>query len=90
MINDYQFNKDTGEITTYLGNETHIVIPQYINGIEVQAIGQNAFIFSQIESVVFHHSIIKIGAFAFAYNRIKQIEIPISVTFIGKGAFNFN
>ena len=53
-------------ITGYSGSSKHIVIPEYIDGYQVEKIGENAFYdMDFIESVIISDNVITIGEYAF-------------------------
>lgn len=67
-----------------------VVIPETIDGMPVESIGNKAFMNNGIESVVIPNSVTSIGNLAFASNLLKDIEISDNVTKMGYGAFNNN
>ncbi|MBQ2704610.1 MAG: leucine-rich repeat domain-containing protein [Clostridia bacterium] len=79
FASDYEFKvlpDGTVEITNYIGNDTQIVIPETINGMKVTSIGEYAFYFCDIASVVVHSGVTSIGKNAFAYcDYLEKIEI---------------
>jgi hypothetical protein len=86
----FSFIVGDGEITvTGLNRETAyaVEIPDTLQGINVTAIDDTAFISSSIAEVRLPKHLKRIGAGAFASNRIKSIIIPDSVETIGPGAF---
>lgn len=76
-------------IYRYLGNESDIVIPSIIDGMEVIGIGDSAFgVCSSLVSVIISQGITFIGPDAFFCCRfLESVVIPSSVTSIGKNAF---
>ncbi len=85
----YDLNPDnTLTITGYLGSSTDIVIPSAIAGKTVTAIGDDAFSYSDLTSVVIPNSVTIIGAGTFSHTAsLTSITIPDSVTSIGEEAF---
>jgi energy-converting hydrogenase Eha subunit A len=74
-------------ITCYTGKETDIKIPSEINGMSVTAIGDGAFVESDLSSIVIPDSITSIGESAFQGNQLTSVLFPNSVTSIGVCAF---
>lgn len=88
-------------IKWYKGQETDVVIPQYIGDMPVAEIGEKAFSpdrprisgeskqnMRSIKSIIVPDSIMSIGKGAFRYcSSLQDIVIPESVTYIGDGAF---
>ena len=97
----FVFDEGTQTITDYLcvdGNTeslpviTDVVIPSSINGISVTAIGEGAFEFNDLTSVVIPNSVTTIGNYAFQYNNLSSVYIGANsnlteTTGIGYGAF---
>ncbi|MCD8294712.1 MAG: leucine-rich repeat domain-containing protein [Clostridia bacterium] len=73
-----------GELISYLGNDTHVVIP---DGVTI--IGVNAFYCkAEIQGVEIPDTVTKIGEGAFGEcTSLESITIPASVTQISRGAF---
>ena len=95
----FVFDEGTQTITDYLcvdGNTeslpviTDVVIPSSINGISVTAIGEGAFEFNDLTSVVIPDGVTTIGDYAFYSNNLTSVVIPDSVTTIGNYAFYYN
>ncbi|TCT24938.1 LPXTG-motif cell wall-anchored protein [Melghiribacillus thermohalophilus] len=80
----------TVTITDYSGTDTDIVIPDELDGKPVTEIGNDAFRYMGITSVVIPETVTKIGEQAFAYNSLTEITIPPNLTDIGLGAFHDN
>ena len=55
---------------------------------QLESIGEDAFIFSGIKSLVFPKHLKKIGNRAFAGTKLKKVVIPDNVTYIGSVAFS--
>ncbi len=88
---DFFFDKDTNTITGYSEIASKdVVIPSQIDGVDVNVIGNGAFDYKEIESVVLPNGVTKIEENAFMSNSISKVEIPDSVEFIGGQAFAFN
>ncbi len=83
-----------GQIIKYKGNQTSIIIPEYINvnwqDYPVTSIGYRAFYRKNLTNVIIPNTITKIDMGAFLFNNLSSINIPSSVTTIGSGAFNSN
>ncbi|MFV0350820.1 MAG: leucine-rich repeat protein [Oscillospiraceae bacterium] len=79
---DFVFNQATGYITGYQGDETDVVIPEIIDGVEVVGIDEDAFspynIDTSITSVEIPATITDIGDFAFY-----GCEDLTGITFLG-------
>jgi len=67
-----------------------LVIPEEIDEYVVKNIGDNAFRYKDITSVLIPESVNYIGGYAFASNKLEEISIPDSVTYIGSGVFQYN
>ena len=79
IITDYTYN---------YGTDKNVVIPSYLGGYPVTAIGDNAFDSTySLESVVIPEGVTKIGKYAFYYSGIAAVTIPSTVTTIDEGAF---
>lgn len=88
---EYLYNSDGTELTL-VGRGTNtdeaIVIPSYVNGAKVVAIGESAFQNdTTLTSVVFPSTITTIGRYAFQGTNLTGVAIPSSVVEIGSGAF---
>lgn len=93
----FSFEDETGTITGYMPKNysfkhcpNDVVIPGTIRGVEVQKIGNKAFMNDGIESVVIPDTVTIIGNMAFASNYLTDVVIPETVTKIGYAAFNDN
>lgn len=90
---DYTINED-GITCTITGigacdRNGEVVIPEYIDGYHVTAIGENAFwAQSKITSVVMSDSVVRIGSEAFrGCKSLKTITLSASLKTIGRAAF---
>ncbi|NME72821.1 leucine-rich repeat protein, partial [Flammeovirga aprica] len=85
---------EDGEIKDYYGGYSNIIIPKYIDGIEVTSIGDLAFYLSNLSSVDFSDltSLSSIGENAFLYNNLSSVNLSnlTSLTSIGNQAFLYN
>ena len=85
----YEINGGKATITGYTGDETYIVIPSFIDGYAVEAIGENAFLSSEVTTVVISEGVKKVDWFAFyTCPHLSAVTIPSSVTSIGYSAFD--
>ena len=86
----FKFDSATGTILGFndaVSGITDIVIPAEIDGVAVSRIGDNAFNFKGLTSVVLPDSIEYIGSNAFKENKITEITLPSSLKEMGIGAF---
>ena len=95
----YGFDKSTGTITNYYcypgnsyGYETisDLEIPSNIDGVRVVTIGNQAFSWKNLTSVIIPKTVTTIVSNSFRGNQISSLVIPSSVTSIGSYAFNNN
>jgi uncharacterized repeat protein (TIGR02543 family) len=84
-------------ITGYIGENTEIAIPEYINTLPVTAIDKIVFDNTipgsdekRLTEVTLPSGIITIGDFAFAQNQLREIILPEGLTSIGEYAFYNN
>jgi len=76
-------------ITGYLGAGGDITIPTTLGGCPVIAIGDNAFLYGNVTSVIIPDSVTTIGNRAFYYSTIlTSVTIGNGVTTIGNSAFS--
>ena len=82
----------TVQITGYTGHRRYITIPRLIDGMEVSAIGPNAFAGqTRLREVNLPDGLTEIGENAFSgCSNLLRIQIPESVTVIGACAFQNN
>ncbi|OHX65406.1 leucine-rich repeat domain-containing protein [Flammeovirga pacifica] len=90
--NDYSYKEVTNGIAilNYIGKDTHITIPTFINNKPVTQILKDAFYNKGIEAVELPEQLEYIGEDAFYKNTLKEITIPQNVKKIGGGAFGRN
>lgn len=80
-------------INSYIGNETDVVIPDYINSKPVTKILDNSFKNINIHSIAFPKFLESIGNNAFYKSNLKSIsKLPDTLKYIGEKAFfcNYN
>ncbi len=82
---DFEINPD-GIITGYMGSKSAITVPDYVNNIEVKAIGDNVFNNVSLTSVNLPDSVEKIGVSAFANCSLSSISAN-GVKTVENGAF---
>lgn len=89
--NNFKFNKDTRTIISYdqTKNETEIEIPSRINNVNVEYIGEEAFLkCSSLKKIVIPETVKSIGNSAFlGCSNLESINIPNSVSNLGRKAF---
>ena len=81
---------DTGEISSYdrYNVEGDIIVPSELGGLPVTVIGEYAFSFTDVSSVVLPDTVTEIENAAFAWaTYLESINIPDNVTSIGEAAF---
>ena len=84
----FVFDENTNTITKFTGDETDIVIPAKINGVDVKAIGKVAFKGKKIKSVVLNEGMEIIGNGAFAgVTTLEKINFPSTLKKIDDMAF---
>ena len=86
------FSFSSGMITGYneIACGLDVTIPSKIKGVDVTIIGDAAFIYRQITSVIIPDTVHTIGYRAFADNQLSSLHIPTSVTTIYNYAFENN
>jgi hypothetical protein len=88
---DFKYNYRGSAITiTQYSGSGNIIIPSTIDGRSVTAIGQNAFIQSNLTDVTFPDTLTTIEHGAFYDNQLTILNLPASLTFISGGAFSEN
>ncbi len=86
---DYTARGATVSIDAYAGTAGEVVIPNYITGIPVTRIGDDAFRGTPVTAVTLPDSVTEIGWFAFAdCPNLQKITLPASLTSIAYGAFD--
>ena len=90
-LNDFSYSSynDAVTITGYHGDESHVTIPETIEGMPVKYIGNEAFMDdSEIKSVLLPEGLVSIGNSAFMNcTGITHVDIPDNVSGIGVSAF---
>ena len=81
---------DYTTIIGYGGQSKDIVIPREKNGIKLTTIGEKAFLYNYLTSVIIPEGVTTIGDLSFERNNLTNIIIPESVTTIGVSAFYAN
>ncbi len=71
----YEFDKNTGTIIKFLGEEKELVIPSEIDNIEVKKIADRAFANCGLTKVVIPESVKYIGLHAFENNPLTCVTI---------------
>lgn len=89
---DFELSVSNGTVTVvkYVGDAEDAVIPAYIDGFPVVAVGDGAFRGNaEIKSVTVSHGVTEIGAHAFeGCTALCGVSIPESVSQLGEGAFH--
>jgi hypothetical protein len=78
------------KITDYIGSESYLIIPQYLDGFEVTVIGENALNNKGLTNVTLPDSVEVIEESAFANNALTGIGFPESLIEIKRQAFYNN
>ena len=86
---DFEIDAETGEITSYIGMDAWLVIPQSIGGVPVRAIGEEAMRNDySIYGLILPEGLETIGAQAFRQAcNIEYIVFPSTLRTIGEEAF---
>ena len=86
---DFEFIKEYGRITKYLGKDKNVVIPSQIGGVNVKNIGYQAFQYCDtVETVILPDTVTIIGNSAFeGCTSLKEIKIPEGIASIGNKTF---
>ena len=80
----------TAEIRAYYDGATDVIIPSTVDGYVVTSIGDQSFIFSDVESVVIPDTVTKIDDYAFCQcNSLKSVKMPKVLTYLGEYAFAY-
>lgn len=75
-------------ITAYIGNATHIRVPQSIGGVTVTQLAPRAFYESYLREVILPDSITAIGGYAFSgCTRLVSIRLPAQLEELPAGTF---
>lgn len=85
----FEFDEETGTIISYNGTATSVVIPPYINGVQVSTIGSSAFARNAtLKSVSIPSTITELEEMAFYMcTAIDSIKFPYNMTTIGSLSF---
>ena len=84
----YDFIGDTVIIEGYYGFDTDVTIPATIEGCPVTAIGEYAFSYCDVETVVVPDTVTAIEAFAFdSCTELRAITLSAGLQVLGEGAF---
>ena len=86
----FDFDAETGTITSYTGDGGDIIIPAIIGERPVTNIGYRAFQGRNLTSVVIPNTVREIRQHAFASNQLTSVTIPHGVTWIATRAFYGN
>ncbi len=83
-------NDNTGEVLSYNGNASSVIIPEHINDIAIKNIGNRAFEnCTNLENIEIPQSVTSIGYQTFCgCSNLINITIPDSIMNIGDGAFS--
>ena len=85
----YAVEHGTVTILSYLGNDSTVNVPAYVDRYPVTAIADDAFLGTAVTTVVIPDTVTSIGWFAFADCRsLTAVTLPASVESIGYGAFD--
>jgi len=87
----FTFDIPTKKITDYnIAGGSDVIIPSTISGVTVEHIGNSAFQYKALGSVIIPDSVTIIDSYAFYGNYLTSITIGNSVTHVGWGAFAEN
>ncbi|BAX79340.1 leucine-rich repeat protein [Labilibaculum antarcticum] len=93
-IDDISFDAVNGEITSYSGTATDIIIPESftVNStvVTVKSIQYYTFRNKGLTSVSFPNTLTSIKFLSFADNLLTSVTLPPNLTELGKGAFSDN
>ena len=87
----YTLSEQGATVTAYRGKESHVVLPERLDGHPVIGIADRAFAgCTQVESITLPKSVLSVGWFAFSgCTRLARVTLPESVTSIGYEAFAY-
>lgn len=74
-------------IDQFVGNETSVSIPEYIDELPVKVIGDNAFRNTNIEKVILPKSITNLGVLCFGQSKLKELYFFDNLSNISDGCF---
>jgi hypothetical protein len=86
----YELHGNKAKITDYVGTQTRVIIPSYLDGFEVTVIGQNALNNKGISVLSLPSTLQLVEDSAFANNEIYGLNIPASVLEVRSKAFMNN
>ena len=89
VASEFEFDEKTSAITKYLGSEAQVIIPDVINGNDVETIGEDAFASNEyIKEVVIPDGVTAIETEAFMNcPNLKTVSIPSDIASIDPLAF---
>lgn len=84
------YDDHTCSIVDYLGGNTILTIPTEIEGYQVTAIGDSAFLGkANLQTITIPDTVTRIGQSAFAFcGNLRTVDVPASVIAIGMSAFS--
>lgn len=90
---DFEFDPETHTITAYNGNDTSIVIPSNINGVEIYNIGAYTFTSDasslDITDITVSEGIVNINGFAFSgCGSLAEIHLPSTIKSVEPDSFD--
>lgn len=87
----YTLSEQGATVTAYRGKESHVILPERLDGHPVIGIADRAFAgCTQVESITLPKSVLSVGWFAFSgCTRLARVTLPESVTSIGYEAFAY-
>ena len=98
---NYVFDKETGNIIAYLGDEKEVIIPSEINNVKVTGISSYGVLFrsdlcdgifrtdTKVEKLIIPEGVTHIDDFALACaENLKEVTIPSSVETLGNRVFD--
>lgn len=78
----------TAKITRYRGYDNIITIPETLDGKKVTAVGNNVFMYADIEEIIIGENVLTIGSNAFFGCKAKRVTITTPTISIGEKAFS--